>query len=334
MRKFIALLFGLGLAAVLPGAAGAMTLSPPFVDYSLNPGDTVVDTMKLYNESQSDVTLYPYTANFEAGSGEAGAPSFYPADENRGGTALASWVSFSPEPIEIKAGQRANLVFTVNVPNDAQPGGHYGAIIVSTNPPEAAKGAVGLRQEIGELILVRVSGDIKEVGGIAEYGLMNPRPWYDSLPVEFYLRFENSGNTHLRPVGDIFINDWVGRQVAAVTVNEGAKSVLPKSVRRFEESWEHAELAEGTGGWAREWHNFALGRYTARVVLNYGQASNQMVTQQVAFYVWPWRLMLTFGAAVVLTVALAWLGMKAHNRNLINKYKKAHEGGKADKRQQ
>jgi hypothetical protein len=326
MRKVGAILFGLALAALLPRGVDALTLSPPFVDYSLNPGDTVVDTMKLYNESQSDVTLYPYAANFEAGEGETGVPQFYPADEDRGGIGLAEWIEFSSDPIVVKSGERANLVFTVNVPNDAQPGGHYGTIIVSTQAPEDLAGKIGLHPEMGELVLIRVSGEVKEAGGIAEYGLENPKPWYNHLPVDFYLRFENIGNTHLRPVGNILIKDWLGRQAAAITVNDGMKSVLPRSVRRFEAGWKNLDLNEEMGGWEREWRNFALGRYTARVVLNYGQATNQVVTQEVTFYVWPWRLMLAFGGAIVLTVALIWLGLRAHNRRLINKYRKMGEG--------
>lgn len=315
---------------VLPVGANALTISPAFVDNSLNPGDTVIETLDLYNEDQFAITLYPQTANFTAGEDEGGTPKFYDSADDPYGTALAQWITLDADvgsSITLKPGERRSLVYTINVPYDVQPGGHFGALVLGTLPSTDERGGIGIEQQIGELIFVRVSGDIKEQAGLAEFGFKKPQVWYNSLPVEFFVRFENSGNTHLRPTGNLFVKNWWGRQVAAVVVNGDFKSVLPHSIRRFEFAWGETGQADGGDspdfmeGLVQEWKNFALGKHKATLVLTYG-ASNKIITEEREFTVWPWRLMVVGGVGLVMVLALLWLLVKLNNMAVIRRYER------------
>lgn len=327
MRHILRKLVGstaLALTSVLVPfvAAQAVTISPPFFEYSLNPGDVVLDVLKIFNEDDAPITLYPVVMNFTHTEGdEGGTPSFYAADEDPNGTALAQWITITNKgPIKLEPKQRANLQFSINVPADkAQPGGHFGTILLSTQPPPSEGGTVAIGQQIGALVFVRVSGEVKEVGNIAEFGFQKPRVWYNYLPVDFFLRFENAGNTHLRPTGNLFIKNWMGRQVAAVKVNEQFAGVLPLSIRRFEFGWRHRNNPEGASELWKEWHNFAFGKYTATLVVNYG-ADNQLVTDTRVFYVWPWRLLVILSGGALVVLVLVMYLMKAYNRAVIKKY--------------
>jgi hypothetical protein len=323
MKRLYGTIFGLALALlILPRGADAVTISPPYFDYSLNPGDTVLDVIKVYNEDPYPITLYPQLMNFTATEGEeGGTPSFYPAGEDPYGTALAPWITVdTDEPFTIQPNERANIPFAINVPKDgAQPGGHFGAVVLSTTPPEQKGGEVGIGQQIASLILVRVSGEVREIGAIAEFGFADKQVWYNYLPVDFFLRFENSGNTHLRPAGNLFIKNWYGRQVAAIKVNPEFGGVLPNSIRRFTFGWKHIVNPDGTSDLWREWHNFALGKYTATLVVNYG-STNQILSDVRTFYVWPWRLMLIFGAVIAIVLILFWVLKAMYDRAVIKKY--------------
>ncbi|HTM68740.1 MAG TPA: DUF916 domain-containing protein [Candidatus Binatia bacterium] len=324
MKKAKDIFYGLAMAAalLLPSAfAQAVTISPPYFDYSLNPGDTVLDVVKVYNEDDRPITLYPMLVNFTYKEGdEAGTPSFYPADQDPVGTALAKWVTVDTKPITLQPKERANVQFAINVPADkVQPGGHFGAIMLSTEPPNAEAGKIGIASRIASLLFVKVSGEIREQASIAEFGFKEKKLWYNYLPVDFYARFENSGNTHLRPVGNLFITDWMGRQVASIKINESFTSVLPLSIRRYDFGWRHVNAPEGASELWKEWHNFALGKYKATLVLNYG-ASNQVLSEEREFSVWPWRLMSIFGAAAVIVLLFAYLLMRAYNAAVIRKY--------------
>src|SRR5687768_6568157 len=115
MKKFITRIFGttaLTLAALLMPfmSAKAVTISPPYFDYSLNPGDTVLDVLKVFNESENPITLYPVLQNFTYKEGdEVGTPDFYPPNEDPVGTALAQWVTMDAKPITLAPQERANI---------------------------------------------------------------------------------------------------------------------------------------------------------------------------------------------------------------------------------
>lgn len=330
MKKLSRITFGaaaftafFALATVLP--AQALTVSPPiFRDglNDLNPGDTSIQVLRIENESTEKITVYPILKNFTADKAEGGEPQFYDADENPDGTALAKWISIDLKPITLEPQQKANLPFTVNVPKDnVQPGGHYGAILLSTTPPEEG-GKIGIASQLGVLIIANVTGDVREIGAIAEFGFKEKKIWYNYLPVDFFLRFENDGNTHLIPVGNVFITDWTGRQVAVLTVNEDARNVLPRSIRKFQFGWQRRAAPEGTGFVAemkKEWANFAFGKYKAQLVVNYGK-SNQVLSQEREFTVWPWRLMTVFGLAAVMAILIFVSLMRAYNKAVIRKY--------------
>lgn len=323
----------LGTAAMIAGmllpAAGAkaMTMSPLFFDYTLNPGDTVLDVIKLYNEGDADRTLYPVLRNFTYKEGaEDGTPEFYMPDQDPTGNALAPWITTSLEPIHIKAKERVNVQFAINVPqNNVQPGGHYGAIIFSTVPPQE-DGSIGVGGQVGELILVRISGDVKEDARILEFGFDPKKLWYNYKPVDMYVRFENDGNTHLRPTGNVFIKNWYGRQVGSEVVNPSFNSVLPHSIRKFKFSWGNPLNGKEPQGFynalKHEIRNFGFGKYTAELYLNYG-AENKVVTDVRTFTIWPWRTMIVVALALIILVTLFVLWKKNYDKAVIRRYERS-----------
>lgn len=320
--------FSLAMSVIPFAGASALTVSPPFFDYRLNPGDTNLDVIKLYNESPNELKVWPILQNFTADDQEAGNPVFYAADKDPKGTALAPWIKVDPTPIVIPPLQRANLTFSVNVPKDrVQPGGHFGAILLSMQPPNIKEG-VAVGGQIAALILVNISGDVREVGSIAEFGFKAPRAWYNYRPVDLFLRFENSGNTHLRPVGNVFIKDFMGRQVETLTINSDFRSVLPQSIRKFEAGWVgYGDTEPAKSQWEelkREWNNFGFGKYTATLVVNYG-SKNSVITDERVFYIWPWRLLVAGGALLLMLLLLLNFGGKAWKKSVIRQYEKTRQ---------
>lgn len=321
----------LGTVAMLAGTlvpmmpAKAITMSPIFFDYSLNPGDTVLDVIKLYNETDYDRTLYPVLRNFTYKEGaEDGTPVFLEPSENAGGTELAQWITADLKPINIKAKERINFQFAINVPqNNVQPGGHYGAVVFATQPPDET-GAVGIGGQLAELILVRISGDVKEEARIIEFGFDPKKLWYNYKPVDMYVRFENDGNTHLRPTGNVFIKNWYGRQVASIEVNGSFNSVLPHSIRRFKFSWGNPTTSEPKGfvaGLKHELKNFGFGKYKAELFLNYG-SQNKIVSDVREFTIWPWRTILVLVVGLILVVTLLVVWKRSYDRAIIRKYER------------
>lgn len=325
MKKMIAGLFGLMVAVLLaPAGAHAMTVSPPIYDYtSVNPGDVIMDVIKIYNDSPTQaVTFYPYVANFTFSADEdaGGTPVLYDAQTDPYGTAMAKWFKTDLRPIVVGPGARAMVPFSINVPADATPGGHFGSIVFANQPPDQ-KGVVSIGAQVGVLMIMRVSGAVTEAGGIAEFGFANPKPWYNFLPVNFFVRFENSGNVHLKPAGSILISDLTGRQVASLAVNAENRNVLPKSIRKFKAGWTKDAGGEKQSALWNEWHNFAIGQHKARLVMQYG-SENKTVSKELTFFVWPWRLICIALGILLLIIFIFSIGKRSFERAIIRKYER------------
>jgi hypothetical protein len=157
--------------------------------------------------------------------------------------------------------------FTVDVPTTADPGTHYGALLVTTAAvPQGGSAAVQVK--IGPIILVKVMGDVTDKLTLDSFTA--PR-FSEAPPISLDARFKNEGTVHEAPVGNIEVLNMFGGLVATATLP--VLNVLPGAIRKFEAS-------VGDGLW--------LGRYSVLLHATYGDNGQELVSKQ---YVWvvPWR---------------------------------------------
>jgi hypothetical protein len=303
----------------------ALTISPPLKEFVADPGTEFGDVIKLINDEGAEKTYFATVEGFRA-RGEKGEPEFFQTTDE---TQLATWITLEQTSVTLKPREKKEIKYTVRVPEKASAGGHYAAIFWSSQAPEPTGiTGVGVVSKIGSLVLVRVSGEIKEEMDLIEFS--TPKKVYNRLPVQFSLAFENRGNVHLKPSGEITILPVIiGMGKGELTVNEGGGNVLPKSIRRFEASWQKSVVPESKAKnifsrffeeLKNEWKNFALGYFRANLFTLFGQNPPQVVQKSIFFLVFPWRVILM---AVILAAIIIWLlikGVKAYNRWIIKKY--------------
>jgi hypothetical protein len=286
------------------GGAGAVTVSPVLFDMDIAPGATAQDKIVLTNDTDERQTFAFLAENFTA-RGEEGGQEYIHEDEPTG---LASWVYPDRPSVTLDPGQSAEFPFLISVPEDAEPGGHYATIFFSRGAGDgasSAKGGVGITEQIGVLLLVRVPGDIMEKANVESFRMAKGTVLH-RLPAEFELRVRNTGSVHVRPTGTLVIRNLIGITAARLPANPKQSAVLPGSVRKIENAWLKTAAPEDGGFWAEaanEWRNFALGRYAASVELAYGSRQELIRSQTVHFWVIPWRvLLLALGAFIALII--------------------------------
>jgi hypothetical protein len=316
--------------------AYALTLSPPRLEVSGDPGQTLVGELEVYNEQESEITFYVSSQNFEA-RGETGSPYFLPYD----GTGLASWI-FAQDSITIGPKERTKLPYEIVIPQDVEAGGYFASIFFATSPqtPEEA-GQVTIGSKVGTLVFLNVSGDAPEGAGVIEFSTKDGN-MFSYLPITLYYRFSNDGARKVMPLGDIEIKNLLGRVCAKLDANKSKGNVLPGSVRRFEIDWnivgqdsadekdqeiieKMAVIEEGQKvgffeAVKMQKDNFAIGKFTADLNLKYGD--NETAVSQATFWVIPWQILsLVLGALIILIIIIK-LMMKRHNKKLIEQVKK------------
>jgi hypothetical protein len=320
--RLLTVIAALAAFGFLARPAEAMTLFPPSFDFTVNPGDTIKDVLRVFNEDPFPITLQPqpYNFTFVAGDETEGTPDFYPAGEVRDGHELAPWIEIEDVgPMVIAPNERVNIPFTIQVPKDAVPGGHFGAVhmaTVATDQP-VDRPQVGIKAATAVLIFVRVNGERLDALSVEQFSGEKTR--YDRLPVDFTVRVSNTGSTHLRPTGNVFITDMLGRQVASIQVNPAFRSVLPGSARRFVETWQKRRLPDDTSEFVKQWRNFAFGKYKATLILNYGP-DNNLLSAEYTFWVVPWMALLAYAGGIVLILLVVGYGFRGYNRLVIRRY--------------
>lgn len=317
MKYRIIAMFFLGAVVALPFHyhASALTASPVRMEIVGDPGQTVKGELILTNEQGETKTFYASTNNFEA-QGETGTPSFLP--ERVG---LATWIKVQ-DLVTIKPNEEKRIPFTVQIPKNAEPGGYFAAILWGTNPPKTKGGGqVSIGGKLGVLVMLKVSGAVVEGGGLLEFGTKDTQKVFSSTPVVFNYRFNNTGGDRVVPHGDIMITNF-GFGGTKLLANAKESSILPDSARKMEVLWgKEVPASEKSGFFAmagREWSDFHMGWYNAKLNLIWGTA-NKSAVAEYRFLVIPWQLLLIVITSLGILGFAGYLGLKRYNRWIISK---------------
>lgn len=263
-----------------------LTISPLNFELTGNPGDTLTNTLRVFNPTGLDLTVQMTVEDF-AVAGEAGQVIVEPAETES--YSLARWITVVPDLFTLPSEGRQNVEFTVTVPESAEPGGHYGTVL-ATLTAVAGEGeftGAAVAQKVGSLVLLSVSGDVAEDLVIKEFTAPD---FLEYGPVPFVIRFENKGTVHVRPRGFVTITNWRGKKV--IDLEFPQKNVLPGSVRKVETSWDTKWL---------------FGKYAATVVGGYGTTNNPLPPRVVTFWVIPWKVTAAAGTGLFVILLFFYL---------------------------
>lgn len=286
----------------------SLTVTPPLVQLSLDPGSTWQSTLRVVNGNPYPLTIYPDPVVFRP-SGEEGKPEFVPSvGGEKPDYTLAGWMDVPEEGVTIRPEQTYELPVRITVPEDAAPGGHYAALLIGNKAPDEApgEGSVSVTSAIASLFFLNISGDVLERGRIRDFSSDNY--FYQAPEARFSLRFENLGNVHLQPRGDITIYNMWGKRRGYIPVNQSTAdwgNVLPDSMRRFSFVW------SGDIGL------YDIGRYRAEATLGYGTDAVRYAGATTYFWIVPVvQVAKVLGTAAFLIFIFAW-AIRAYVRRAL-----------------
>ena len=271
---------GLTLAAFAQEATTAdqivLTVAPMRLELKADPGESLEATVAVTNSSGRALNMTTEVTDFVAEEGGE-TPRFVPSSEVSPWS-MSPWVRIEPSTFVLEPGEKGEVTVVTVVPEDAEPGGHYAAVLFSSTTADAQ--GTGVVSKVGSLILLSVSGDIVESGQVS----LNVPRLLEKGPVPFGVEFANDGNVHVKPEGTIIVSRWRGDTLAELPI--GGENVLPDSQRSFEASWTEAS---------------DFGIFSARAVMDYGEGLTTE-SQRITFFIAPWKLIL--GIIVVFAVGI------------------------------
>lgn len=258
-----------------------ISISPLTFELTANPGDTLINKLKVYNPTDSIISIKIEVEDFKP-VGETGQVIVTPEEEII--YSLKRWVKTEPAEFTLEPKEQKFVDFEISVPENAEPGGKYGSVLASTTGV-IGETPVGLAigQKVGALLLLTISGEVREDLTIKEF--IAPS-FLEYGPVPFTIRFENKGTVHLRPRGFVTITNWWGKKVADVEFPQ--QNVIPGAVRKVETKWDNKWL---------------FGKYTAMLVGSYGTANLPFNPPVLTFWVFPWKIISGIFLALLLIFA-------------------------------
>ena len=270
--------------------AGDFSIGPGKTELWMDPGDKVTKEISIINRIGRIMNFIIEIEDFR-GSNDPERTVVLLGDE-RGPYSLKDYLH--PEIMEftLKHGERMILPIEISIPEDAEPGGLYGSVLVRNEAPgpgieiEKQKAASGVKviSRLGTLFFIRVKGDVKEDGFLEDF--KTTKDFYEKGPIPFEILFKNNGSTHLIPYGLIEIKNILGRKIEEIELEPWF--AMPDSLRLREVNWERGLL---------------LGRYTANLKVNRGY-KDIIDEESITFWVIPWKIIL---AGLIILVVAIWL---------------------------
>jgi len=284
----------------------SLSVTPTLFEMAAAPQQVWSSNVKVINNNRFSLTVYANAVNF-APQGETGQGKFLPVFEQvTEGATLAEWIDITNEPITLAPGDSYQIPFTVTVPADAAPGGHFAAIMIGTRPPDTAETfRINTSQIVTSLFFVRIAGDVIEDGSIREF--RTTETFLSTPNVNFEVRFQNKGNVHIQPQGEILIKNMWGKERGVIPINHRTHfgNVLPDSIRMFEFNWKgESQFSD-------------IGRYSAELSLAYGRDERKFATSRTYFWVVPVKSVLTVLGVVIASVLFVLWAVKAYVRRML-----------------
>lgn len=210
----------------------SITLSPVSKRYELKAGDVRNDELTIINDGKAAYDFIAYAKPYSVASDNY-SPDF--VSEATNGDAYR-WVTFDKPKYHLEPGASTKVNFTMTVPKNAAPGGHYGVLFVETQPKaEALSGnAVVRKKRVGAIVYATVQGTY-ETGGqqdSVDIPFLQLQP-----PLTVGLRTSNNGNTDFIDTVTVRISDLFG---TLKYEDKREYPVLPQTARKMTLEWKQA----------------------------------------------------------------------------------------------
>jgi hypothetical protein len=289
----------LPLPSTPPESGIDLTVSPVFINLVTDPGKAVSTQVKIKNNSNISEYLRVRVARFEA-SADGSQPKLVdidPKDE------FLTWISFSESEFQLEPNQTKTIKVQIKPSQSAGLGYYYG--LVFQRIQEQDTGATGTTisgaPAISLLLEVRSSRAKRELQ-ILDFS--TDKLVYEYLPVEFDVTVKNTGNIHVVPAGDVFLDSTRYKDIAALRLNESLGNVLPQSQRSFHVRWDDGMIVRKPiqkdgkeEGFRTHWDlskadKFRVGKYTAHILMVYDNGERDVpIEAEVSFWVFPWKVL-------------------------------------------
>jgi len=320
-----------------------LSVNPQIFELDVWPGETLDKIISVGNLSEVAMPIEVRITDFTAAE-DSGEMLF---DESSQDPSFASrfWFEIENPNLILKAGERREVRFSINVPEDAEPGGHYAVMIFEPRLPSYyfEEGQPRAIPVIGTLFLISVKtlaleAEAEQKLEIVEFGIPEEERMValenflsrligaaaqvaeltiiQKAPSKFIVRIKNNDIYHIRPSGRVLILNIWGKKVGEAEVSR--RTILPGKTRQFPVDfspetpkffqWLPASISNFLV------QNLFIGKYQAKLELQAAGALTYFqpeIPVTLIFFSIPWQFWLVF---LAISGTLVFLVIKYRKR--------------------
>jgi hypothetical protein len=211
-------------------AVERITMSPSSKSFTIDAGTSQEGTFEVINSGDTDFDFKIYAQPYGVKT-ESYTPDFSGKFPN---SDAYKWVRLDTTSGSLKAGQKKDVSYALDVPATAAPGGHYGVIFAETKAKDIGGTGVARQKRVGQILFATVNGSIQRHGEVAGFNLPF---WQGTPPLISSVRIKNTGNVNIDTKVETIAKDIFGRTKFTYT---GDAAVLRETTRRVDMNWDKA----------------------------------------------------------------------------------------------
>lgn len=276
-------------------------VSPSVIDEKFLKSEIGKYSIKLKNNTDRKLDIYAMVNNISASEGKL---EFSTVNSKERAVSAANWILIKRGVIELMPFAEVSVPLEIRVSQNAVPGKYYVAVSFPNGPNRAGAKESMLNNSYAEtLINITVGDNAIEKAQIKKF--VTSRSLYLNKEINFNFSIENIGNRTVDPHGFIYITNRKGSEVAKIEIPEGENNLGPGKISEIRKNW-----LDGAN----------LGKYKAKLELEYGKKTARDLQDTIFFWVLPWQSLLIFiSLAIVLVVLLTFIIFKKTYRKEIIK---------------
>lgn len=306
----------------------SVQVTPSPIVESLQPGVQKTVELKIRNTStqNEELKMGLRSFTFDSASGEVKLQD-EPQKE------VVDWVSFENPVFRVNAGEWFTQRITFSPPKTAGFSYSFAITVGRSQPQTQTGGKAAIEGSVAVFTLLNVERP-DATRKLEIVTVSSQKKLYEYLPATFTVRLKNSGNTIVKPAGNVYIqrSDTSTDPLSVLPLNEAGSYILPGSEREVSMQWKDGfpvyESVDGKQNLVWDWGNvqkFRIGKFSAKTIMVYNDGQRDIpVEAVVTFWVFPWKMVLVLviiGGIIIVGIVtiIKKIVQKAH------KPKKAHE---------
>jgi hypothetical protein len=173
--------------------------------FDASPGESQNFTLVIKNIASSDQEITFEASDYSIGNNNE--ISFVAGENEASG--LKNWLSSDIPLLTLNPGEEREVSFTLKIPANAAPGSHYGAVLAKTKAQTQETSGPQISGRVAAHMLVNVKGELNG-GGKIDYFYA---PLISGKTADISATFENTGNVHYIPHGEIIVKNLITKKV-------------------------------------------------------------------------------------------------------------------------